>query len=113
VLPHLHDSIGFKSFHLHWVPHLLTDDLRERRKEHARAMLLFLYVAERDGWHHLVTGDELLFFFDTLPRCMWTLLRDDVVTKPRLDIQSKKSCLQSYGIRAASMLSTDSHMISK
>jgi hypothetical protein len=113
VLRHLHDSIGFKSFHLHWVPHLLTDDLREKWKEHARAMLPFLYAAEHDGWHHLVTGDESWFFFNTSPRRMWILSKDDVVTKSRLDIQSKKSCFQSYGIRAASMLSTDSQMISK
>jgi hypothetical protein len=39
VLLHLHGSIGFKSFHLHWVPHLLTDNLREKLKEYARAML--------------------------------------------------------------------------
>jgi hypothetical protein len=24
VLRHLHDSIGFRSFHLHWMPHVLT-----------------------------------------------------------------------------------------
>jgi hypothetical protein len=30
VLLHLHNSIGFKTFHLHCVPHLLTDDLREK-----------------------------------------------------------------------------------
>jgi hypothetical protein len=29
---HLHDSIGFGSFHLHWVPHILTHDLRENEK---------------------------------------------------------------------------------
>jgi hypothetical protein len=33
--------------------------------------------------------------------------------KPRLDIQSKKSCLQSYGIRTASALLTDSQIIPK
>jgi hypothetical protein len=27
VLQYLHKSFGFKSFHLHWVPHLLTGDL--------------------------------------------------------------------------------------
>jgi hypothetical protein len=32
MLRHLHDFIGFKLFHLHWVPHMLTDDLREKRK---------------------------------------------------------------------------------
>jgi hypothetical protein len=30
----------------------------EKQKEHARAMLPFLHAAERDDWHHLVTGDE-------------------------------------------------------
>jgi hypothetical protein len=29
-LQHLHESFGFKSFHLHWVPHLLTGDLPEK-----------------------------------------------------------------------------------
>jgi hypothetical protein len=37
VSRHLHDSIGFKSFHFHRVPHLLTEDLRDKRKEYARA----------------------------------------------------------------------------
>jgi hypothetical protein len=41
VLQYFHESFEFKSFHLHWVPHLLTGDLREKRKEYARAMLLF------------------------------------------------------------------------
>jgi hypothetical protein len=58
VLWYLLDSIGFKSFHLHWVPHILTNDLHKKRKEHARAMLPFLHVVERDDWHHLVTCDE-------------------------------------------------------
>jgi hypothetical protein len=58
LLLHLHDSIGFRSFYLHWVPHLLTHDLCESQKEHAKAMLPFLHTSERDGWHHLVTDDE-------------------------------------------------------
>jgi hypothetical protein len=49
-----------------------------------------LHSAERDGWHHLITGDESWFFFDTSPRRMWILSRDDVATKPRQQIQSKK-----------------------
>jgi transposase len=32
VLRHLHESIGFKLFHLHWVPHLLSDDFRKNEK---------------------------------------------------------------------------------
>jgi hypothetical protein len=89
VLEHLHMSIGFKSFHLRWVQHLLTDDLRQERKEHSRAVLPFLYAAQRDDWHHSVTDDESWFFFDLSPRRIWTLSRDDVATQPRLDIQSQ------------------------
>jgi hypothetical protein len=58
VVVYLCDSVGFRSLHLHWVPHLLTYDLREKRKEYAKAILPFLHAAERDSWHHLVTGDE-------------------------------------------------------
>jgi hypothetical protein len=49
-----------------------------------------LHAAERDSWHHLVTGDESWFFFDISPRRMWTLSRDDVAPQPRQQIQSKK-----------------------
>jgi hypothetical protein len=57
-LEHLHVSIGFKSFHLRWMLHLLADDTCQKRKEHASAMLPFLCAAQGDDWHHLVTGDE-------------------------------------------------------
>jgi hypothetical protein len=70
MLNYLHLSIGFKSFHLRWVRHLLTEDLRSKRKDDARAMLPLLHAAQRDGWHHLMTGDESWFFFDTSPRRM-------------------------------------------
>jgi hypothetical protein len=30
VLQHLHESLGLKTFHLHWVAHLLIGDLREK-----------------------------------------------------------------------------------
>jgi hypothetical protein len=53
-------------------------------------MLPLLHAAQRDGWHHLVTGDKTWFFFDTWPHRMWTLSRDDLATKSRQQIQSKK-----------------------
>jgi hypothetical protein len=68
VLNYLDLSIDFKSFDLFSVPHLLTEDLRKKRKDDARAMLALLYAAQRDGWHHLVTGDEPWFFFSPAPR---------------------------------------------
>jgi hypothetical protein len=90
VLQHLHKFFVSKLFHLHWVLHLFTGDLQGKRKEYARAMLSFLNAAKRDGWHHLMTGNESWLFFNISPRRMSTLSRDDVVIKPRLDIQSTK-----------------------
>jgi hypothetical protein len=90
VLRHLHESLGFKWFHLRWMPHLLNENLRQKQKRHTSGMLPFLYAAQRDGWHHLATNDESWLFFDTLPRRMWTLSRDNGVTKPRQQIESKK-----------------------
>jgi hypothetical protein len=58
VLRHLHDFIRCKLFHLHSVPHLLTAEMYEKRKEHAIAILPFLHTTERDGWSHLVIGHE-------------------------------------------------------
>jgi hypothetical protein len=49
VLNHLHLLIDLKSFHLRWVPHLLTEDLRKKRKDDARAILPLLHAAQRDG----------------------------------------------------------------
>jgi hypothetical protein len=53
-------------------------------------MLPFLYAAQRDYWHHFVTSDESWFFFNTSALRMWTLSRDNVITKLRQQIQSKK-----------------------
>jgi hypothetical protein len=90
VLRHLHRSIRFKTLHLHWVRHLLTDDLRAKRKEQATVMLPYLLAAQNDGWQHLVAGDESWFFLDTTPRLVPRPSKDDVFTKLKLNGQSKK-----------------------
>jgi hypothetical protein len=59
VLLHLHDSLEFRSFHLHWMPHSLTHDLHEKQIKYGYVVLPVLHAAERDEWHHLVTGDKL------------------------------------------------------
>jgi hypothetical protein len=72
------------------VPHPLTRDVREKRMEHAQAMPPVSFVAKLNRWHHLMTGDESWLFLTTLPRRMYALSRDDMVTKPRRAIQSKR-----------------------
>jgi hypothetical protein len=72
------------------VPHQVTHDLCGKRKKYTKAILPFLHDAKRDSWHHLVNDNESWFSCNTSPRRAQTLSRDDVVTKPRLDIQSKE-----------------------
>jgi hypothetical protein len=90
VLKHLHEDLQLQSFHLHWVPHMLTPELREQLRASARGMIPILAAVAHDGWHHLVTGDESWFFLSYSPRRMWTLSRDDVATKPKHDICTQK-----------------------
>jgi hypothetical protein len=94
VLKHLPEDLQFQSFHLPWVPHLLTLELREQRRPYASEMIPILTAAAHDGWHHLVTGDKSWFFLPYSPRRMWTLSRDDIVTKPKHDI-----CTQKFMVR--------------
>jgi hypothetical protein len=54
----LDEDLGFWSFHLRLVPHLLTPKLTEQRGTYATEMIAGLLSAQEDGWHHLVTGDK-------------------------------------------------------
>jgi hypothetical protein len=67
----------------------LPDDLQAKRKEKAMSMLPYLRAAQNDDWQHLMTGDESWFSLHPALLRLWTLSRDDLVTKPKLNIQSK------------------------
>jgi hypothetical protein len=69
--------------------HVLTNDFRRKQKGNTRAMFPVLHAGERDGWLHLVTGDESWFFFNMSLHGVWILSRDDMVIKPRQNIQGK------------------------
>jgi hypothetical protein len=90
VLWRLRDCIGFRSFHLHWVSHVLIVGLCEKRTESAQAIPQFLQAVERDGWHQPLIDNESWFFLNTSPHRMWILSGDDVVRRPKFDTQSKK-----------------------
>jgi transposase len=61
VLDHLQEKLGFKPYNLRWVPHLLTEDLKAKRKEISTLIIPYIENAKRDGWRHFVTGDESWF----------------------------------------------------
>jgi hypothetical protein len=90
VLKHLQEDRGFQSFHLPWVPRILTTELKEQRRTYVTEMIVVSLSAQKDGWHHVVTRDEPLSFLSDSPRRMWTLTWDDVASKPRWEIRTAK-----------------------
>jgi hypothetical protein len=48
---------GFVLKALHWVPHILTDDMKLIRAEMCQTMLAALRVQEHNQWHDIVTVD--------------------------------------------------------
>jgi hypothetical protein len=76
-------------------------------------MLPFLHAAERDGWHYLVTGDELWFSLihhhigcGLYREMMWLQNRDS-------KFRAKSLCSSLYGIRLGSILLSDFQMMPK
>jgi transposase len=90
VLRHLTGNLGYHSFHLRCVPHLMTPEIRENRKQTASEMLPILEEAARNNWKHLITGDESWFFLSQLPSRMWSLTKETVETNVRRNFQCEK-----------------------
>jgi hypothetical protein len=68
----------------------LTPEFKEQPRAYATEMITVLLSAQKDDWHHLVTGDESWFLLSYSPCRMWTLMRDDVASKPRREIRTAK-----------------------
>jgi hypothetical protein len=92
-LKDLHEDSGFQSFHLRRVSHMLTSELKEQPRTYATETMVVLLSAQKDGWHHLVTGDESWFFLSYSPRRMWTLTQNYIASKPRREIRTAKFML--------------------
>jgi hypothetical protein len=62
VLHRVHEKLGLRSYCLRWVPHLLTGELRVKRKELAARMIPCRETVRKDGWRHLMMDNESWFF---------------------------------------------------
>jgi hypothetical protein len=58
VYLHLVENIGFKNYFLRWVPHMLTEKLRQKRVELSRQLLELLKSQRGVSFRGIVTGDE-------------------------------------------------------
>jgi hypothetical protein len=61
VYLHVVEKIGFKNYFLRWVPHMLTEELRQKRVELSRQLLELLESQRGIKFHDIVTEDESWF----------------------------------------------------
>jgi DNA-binding transcriptional ArsR family regulator len=90
VLRHLHDSFAMKNFHLRWIPHRLTEDLRQKRVSVCKEMLSILEAQNKRGFHDLVTDDESWFMLEYEHEAQWAVSREKVAPRVKPIFQSPK-----------------------
>jgi hypothetical protein len=113
VLHYLREKLGFKSSCLRWAPRLLTGELKAKCKELTQLIILYRKAARKDGWRHLVRGDEPWLFLLSGSRRMLALAKDEVAIKTRIDIQSKSPCFESYRTHTVSASLIGSRLMPK
>jgi DNA-binding transcriptional ArsR family regulator len=64
VLRHLQNSLAMRNFHLRWIRHRLTEDLRQKRISVCKEMLPIIEAQNKSDFHDLVTGDESWFMLE-------------------------------------------------
>jgi hypothetical protein len=113
MLRYLHEFIEFKSFHLRYVPHLLSRDFskneRGLQKIYCHSCMLPNVIAGIILWLVMSRGFSLIHHHIGCVLCremMWLQNRDS-------KFRAKSICSRLYGIRLGSMLSTDFQMIPK
>jgi hypothetical protein len=62
---------------LHWVTHILANDLKFIRLEMCQAMLAALRMQEHNQWHDIGTGDESSFSFECVRDRLWISCLDN------------------------------------
>jgi hypothetical protein len=110
IWTHLMESLGFASRCLHWLPHELTDDLREKRIAIGRQLLEVLEEAQSTDFRGLITGDESWFHLSYASRAVWTMSRDEAPTKEKQAISTRNFMLTVFssvdGFHVAEFLPT-------
>jgi hypothetical protein len=80
----LHEKLGFKSYCLRRVLHVLIGELKAKCKKLTRPMIPDIETARKDGWKHLVMGDQSRFFLLSDPRRIWSLAKDEVTRRSKV-----------------------------
>jgi hypothetical protein len=93
ILKHLHDALGMKYFHLRWIPHQFTGQLRAERMKKCRDILPLFERLEESNFHNTVTGDESWFTLELQQSVKWSTSCEDVPQRVRQQIGTRKFML--------------------
>jgi hypothetical protein len=93
ILKHLRDTLGKKHFHLRWIPHQLTEQLRAERMKKCRDLRPLLERMEASNLHTIVTGDESWFTFELQHSAKWSTSSEDVPQTVKQEIGIRKFML--------------------
>jgi hypothetical protein len=67
-----------ENFHLRWVPHQLTDNLRQVRVAKCYEFLPTLEAVPRTHFRHIIAGDESWFYLEYQHTSQWPVSPDEV-----------------------------------
>lgn len=84
------NSMGYKKYNFQWVPHMLTDEMKKRRVSCSKSMLQELRTFQKEGFHHIITGDESWFYLRYFHQFMYTDSKENVPKIPKRMISDTK-----------------------
>jgi hypothetical protein len=79
-----------ENFHLQWILHKLTDDLRQRDVAICDELLPMLEAQEKKQFFDLVTADESWFLLEYKNETQWCVSRQEIAMNVRSRIQTRK-----------------------
>jgi hypothetical protein len=97
IFRHLQDSLDMKNFHLRWIPHLLTEDLRQGRVSIYKKILPRLEAQEKKTFHDLAIDDECWFMLQYKHEAQLAVSRQKVSSKVRPNSQVPKFMFALFG----------------
>lgn len=85
------NDLGLKKYRRRWIPHMLSEDDKEKRVEYSKEILKELIKARKNFFNTIMTGDESWFFYEYEHKEMYAESRDMVPPIVSKKIQSKKT----------------------
>jgi hypothetical protein len=96
VIRRLEEDLEMRQARVWKVPHLLSEDQIEIRKEFAEEMKSFLLSQREDEFKRIFTGDESWIWYDNSSKKMWIEKGEEAPERISKDIGSRKILLTVF-----------------